>query len=139
MRNHHQCPVGTAPLPEVNYSSQGKEKMDGTKPSKNVCKSMKFRKNKYKKNKYKDQSSGKEKKSFKCHCCGGANHIAKKCKIPNTWLTCTRNPSNKQEKIKGHMKLTSTLHPMRLQLRESALMKLQSQVRQSMTILTGRT
>jgi hypothetical protein len=32
MRNHHQRLVGTAPLPEVNYSSQGKEKMYGTKP-----------------------------------------------------------------------------------------------------------
>jgi hypothetical protein len=41
MRNHHQCPVGTTPLPEVNYSSQGKEKIDGSKPSKNVSKSKK--------------------------------------------------------------------------------------------------
>jgi hypothetical protein len=56
MRNHHQRPFGTTPLPKVNYSSQGKEKMDGTKPSKNVGKSKKFKKNKHKKNKFKDQS-----------------------------------------------------------------------------------
>jgi hypothetical protein len=31
MRNHHQCPVGIAPLYEVNYSSKGKEKVDGNK------------------------------------------------------------------------------------------------------------
>jgi hypothetical protein len=82
MRNYHQCPVDTTPLPEVNYSSQGKEKMDGAKPSKNVGKFKKGKKNKHKKNKFKDQSSEKGKKSFKCHHCGGANHIAKKCKIP---------------------------------------------------------
>jgi hypothetical protein len=34
MRNHHQRPIDTAPLLVVNYSSQGKEKMDGNKPSK---------------------------------------------------------------------------------------------------------
>jgi hypothetical protein len=44
MRNHHQHPVGTAPLPEVNYSSRGKEKMDDAKPSKNVGKFKKEKK-----------------------------------------------------------------------------------------------
>jgi hypothetical protein len=82
MRNHHQRPVGMAPLPEVNYSSQSKEKTDGVKPSKNIDKFKKGKKNKHKKNKYKDQSSEKGKKFFKCHRCGGANHIVKKCKIP---------------------------------------------------------
>jgi hypothetical protein len=81
MRNHHQHSVGTATLPEVNYSSKGKEKTDGAKPSKNVDKFKKWKKNKHKKNKFKDQSLEKEKKSFKCHRCGGANHIVKKCKI----------------------------------------------------------
>jgi hypothetical protein len=81
MRNHHQCLVGTTPLPEVNYSLQGKEKMGGTKPSKNIDKSKKNKKNKHKKNKSKDQILGKGKKFFKCHRCGGANHIIKKCKI----------------------------------------------------------
>jgi hypothetical protein len=83
MRNHHQRHIGTTPLPEVNYSSQGKEKTNGSKPSKNIGKFKKSKKNKHKKNKFKDQSSGKEEKSFKCHRCGGANHIVKKCKIPS--------------------------------------------------------
>jgi hypothetical protein len=82
IRNHHQCPVGMARLHEVNYSLDGKEKMDGSKPSKNVGKSKKFKKNKNKKNKSKDKSSEKGKKSFNCHRCGGANHIAKKYRIP---------------------------------------------------------
>jgi hypothetical protein len=81
MKNHHQHPFGTAPLPEVNYSSKGKKKTDGAKSSKNVGKFKKRKKNKHKKNKFKDQSSRKGKKSFKCHRCGGANHITKKCKI----------------------------------------------------------
>jgi hypothetical protein len=59
---------------------QGVKKTDGAKPSKNVGKFKKVKKNKHKKNKSKDQSSGKEKKSFKCHRCGGANYIAKKYK-----------------------------------------------------------
>jgi hypothetical protein len=59
MRNHHQHLVGMAPLPEVNYSSQGKEKTDGAKPSNNVGKFKKEKKNKYKKNKSKNQCSGK--------------------------------------------------------------------------------
>jgi hypothetical protein len=84
MRNHHQRPVGMAPLLEVNYCLKGKEKMDGNKLSKNVGKTKKGKRNKHKKNKSKDQSSGKGKKSFKCHRCSGANHIAKKCNIPQT-------------------------------------------------------
>jgi hypothetical protein len=139
MRNHHQRPLGTTPLLEVNYSSQSKEKVNDAKPSKNVDKFKKEKKNKHKKNKSKEQSSGKGKKSFKCHRCGGANHIVKKCKIPNTWSTCTRNLSKRLEKLKNRMKLTSTLYPMRLRLRASAVMKLQSQVRRTMTTLTGRT
>jgi hypothetical protein len=82
IRNHHQCPIGTAPLPEVNYSSRGKEKTDGAKQTKNIGKFKKGKKNKHKKNKSKDQSLVKGKKSFKCHRYGGANHITKKCKIP---------------------------------------------------------
>jgi hypothetical protein len=59
MRNHHSRPVGTTPLPEINYSSKGKEKMDGAEPSKNVGKFKKSKKNKHKKKKSKDQNSGK--------------------------------------------------------------------------------
>jgi hypothetical protein len=69
------------PLPEVNYSSKGKEKVDGNKLLVNVGKFKKGKKNKHKKNKFKDQSSGKGKKFFKCHHCGGPNHITKKCNI----------------------------------------------------------
>jgi hypothetical protein len=65
MGNHHQRFVGTAPLPEVNYSSQGKEKTDGAKTSKNIGKFKKVKKNKHKKNRPKVQSSGKGKKFFK--------------------------------------------------------------------------
>jgi hypothetical protein len=82
IKNHHQHPVVTAPLPEVNISSKGKEQVDETKPPKNVGKFKKGKRNKCKKNKSKHQSSGKGKKYFKCHCYGGPNHIAKKCNIP---------------------------------------------------------
>jgi hypothetical protein len=82
MRNHHQCPIDMAPLPEVNYSSKGKEKTDDVKLSKNVGKFKKGKKHKHKKNKSKDQSSKKGNKFVKCHHYGGANHITKKCKIP---------------------------------------------------------
>jgi hypothetical protein len=83
MRNHHQCPIGTTPLPEVNYSSKGKEKVDGqNNHPKNIGKSKKGKRNKHKKNKSKDQNLRKGKKSFKCHRFGGVNHIAKKCNIP---------------------------------------------------------
>jgi hypothetical protein len=44
----------------------------------------------------------------------GANHIAKKSKIPQHMVDLYQKPSKKQEKQNDHMKLTSTLHPMRL-------------------------
>jgi hypothetical protein len=101
MRNHHQCPVGMTPLLEVNYSSKDKEKVDGNKPPKNVGKSKKGKRNKHKKNKIKDQSSGKEKKSFKCHHCGGPNHIAKKCNIPQHLVDLYQKSLKEAEKAKG--------------------------------------
>jgi hypothetical protein len=101
MRNHHQCPVGTAPLPEVNYSSKSKEKTDGAKSSKNVSKFKKGKKNKYKKNKSKDHSSRKGKISFKCHRCGIANHIAKKCKIPQHLVDLYQKSLKETGKTKG--------------------------------------
>jgi hypothetical protein len=129
-----------APLPEVNYSSKGKKKMDDAKPSKNVDKFKKGKKNKHKKNKSKDQSLEKGKKSFKSVIVVVVLIILQRsAKSPNTWLTCTRNPSRRQEKLKDRMKLTSMLHPMKLQLRACALMKLPSQIHRSMTTLTGRT
>jgi hypothetical protein len=54
MRNQHQRPFGADSLPEVNYSSKGKDKVEGNKPSKNVGKFKKGKKNKYKRNKSKD-------------------------------------------------------------------------------------
>jgi hypothetical protein len=100
MRNHHQHPIGTAPLPEVNYSSKGKDKVDGNKPPKNMGKSKKGKRNKHKKNKFKDQSSGKEKKSFKCHRYGGPNHIAKKCNIPQHLVDLYQKSLKEAEKPK---------------------------------------
>jgi hypothetical protein len=50
MRNHHQRPIGTVSLSEVNYSLKGKEKMNSAKPSKNIDKFKKGKKNKHKKN-----------------------------------------------------------------------------------------
>jgi hypothetical protein len=122
MRNHHQHTIGTTPLPKVNYSSKDKEKVDGqNNHPKNSGKSKKDKRNKHKKNKSKEQSLGKGNKPFKCHHRCGPNHIAKKCNIPNTWLTCTINPLKRLKKIKVHLKLTSMLHPMRLQLRVRSL------------------
>jgi hypothetical protein len=43
---------------------------------------------------------GKGKKIFKCHCCGSANHIAKKCKIPQHFVDLYQKSLKKVEKAK---------------------------------------
>jgi hypothetical protein len=101
MRNHHQCHVGMAPLPEVNYSSKGKNKVDDNKPYKNIGKFKKGKKNTHKKNKFKDQSLGKGKKSFKCHHSSGPNHIAKKCNIPQHLVDLYQKSLKEAKKAKG--------------------------------------
>jgi hypothetical protein len=101
MRNDHQHHVGTTPLLEVNYSSKGKEKVDENKPPKNVGKSKKGKRNKHKKNKSKHQNSGKGKKYFKCHRCGGPNHIAKKCNIPQHLVDLYQKSLKEARKAKG--------------------------------------
>jgi hypothetical protein len=101
IRNHHQRPVGTAPLPKVNYCSKGKEKVGGNKHPQNSSKSKKGKRNKHKKNKSKDQSSGKGNKPFKCHCCGGPNHIAKKCNIPQHLVDLYQKSLKDAGKAKG--------------------------------------
>jgi hypothetical protein len=86
--------------------------------------------NKHKKNKSKWHNLGEKHKFYKTimwHKFGGRNHIAKSAIFPNTWLTCTKNPYRMQEKLKDHIKLTSTINSMRLQLRERSLRKLRYQ------------
>jgi hypothetical protein len=83
LRNHHQCSVGSAPLPEVHYIVKRNKKGDGPKhPQKKIGK---FKKGKYNgknmKNRSKGQGKGKD-KTFICHKCGGLNHFARKCRTP---------------------------------------------------------
>jgi hypothetical protein len=102
MRNHHQCPIGKVSLPEVNYSSNGKEKVDGqNNHPKNSGKSKKGKRNKNKKIKIKDQSSRKGKKLFRCHRYGSPNHIAKKCNIPQHLVDLYQKSLNEAEKAIG--------------------------------------
>jgi hypothetical protein len=75
--------------------------MDDAKQSNNVGKFKKGKKNKHKKNKFKDQSLEKGKKSFKCHRCRGANHIAKKCKIPQHLVNLYQKSLKETGKAKG--------------------------------------
>jgi hypothetical protein len=101
MSNHHQHPIGTASLQEVNYNSKGKEKVDGqNNHPKNSSKSKKGKK-KHKKNKSKDKRSGKGKKYFKCHHCDGPNHIAKKCNILQHLVDLYQKSLKEAEKGKG--------------------------------------
>jgi hypothetical protein len=59
--------------------------------------------------------------------------------FPNTWLTCTKNPYRISGKLKDHMKLTSMINSMRLQLQERSLRKLRCQTWRLQTTWTWRT
>jgi hypothetical protein len=126
MRNYHQRPVGTAPLPEVNYSSKGNEKVKTT-TQKILENPRKAKEISIRRTKLKTKVWGKARNLSSATAVVVLIILLKSVTYTNTWLTCTRNPTKRLEKLKGHMKLTSMLHPMRLQLRASALMKLQSQ------------
>jgi hypothetical protein len=80
---------------------KGKEKVAGqNNHPKNFGKSKKGKRNKHKKNKSKHQSSGKGKKPFKCHRCGGPNHIAMKCNIPQHLVDLYQKSLKEAEKAK---------------------------------------
>jgi hypothetical protein len=82
LRNHHQCFVGSAPLPEVHYNVKSNKKYDGSKNQhKKFGKFNKGKRNgKNMKNRVKGQGKGKGKgKTFICHKCGGPNNFARKC------------------------------------------------------------
>jgi hypothetical protein len=68
-------------------------------------------------------------KAIKWHKFYGRNHIAKSAMFPNIWLTCHKIPYKMPEKLKNHMKLTSMMNPMRLQLQIRSLRKLRCQTR----------
>jgi hypothetical protein len=114
MRNHHQRPIGMAPLPKVNYSSRGNEKMDGAKLSKNVGKFKKGKKKSTRRTNSKTKIWGKERNPSSATAVVVRIILQRSIKFPNTWSTCTRNPSKRLEKQNDCMKLISTLHPMRL-------------------------
>jgi hypothetical protein len=63
MRNHHQRPIGTTPLPEVNYSSKDKERVDGNKPLKNIGKFNKGKKTSTRRTNPKTKVQGKKRNS----------------------------------------------------------------------------
>jgi hypothetical protein len=75
--------------------------VDGNNHTKNFGKFKKGKGDKHKKNKSKDQSSEKGKKSFKCHSCGGPNHITKKCNIPQHFVDLYHKFLKEAGKAKG--------------------------------------
>jgi hypothetical protein len=79
LRNHHQCSISSASLPEVHYNVKGNEKGDGPKtPQKKFGIFKKGKRNgKNMKNEAKVQGKSKG-KSFTCHKCGGPNYFARK-------------------------------------------------------------
>lgn len=88
MRNHHQRPVGTAPLPEVHANFQKNNKFNGLANRPN---NFKGKQKGNKKNKPCVQEKGKD--TFKpqydkfkvCQKCGCYKHITKKCRTLVIW------------------------------------------------------
>jgi hypothetical protein len=111
MRNHHQCPVGTTTVQRVK-----KRRMMLNHP-RMLIHSRKARKIITSRTNLKTKVQGKERNPSSATAVVVLIILQRSAKYSNTWLTCTRNPSRRQKRLKDHMKLTSTLHPMRLQLR----------------------
>jgi hypothetical protein len=101
IRNQHQRPVGTTPLPEVNYSSKDKEKVDGNKPPKNVGKFKEGMKISTRRTNPKTKVRGKERNPSKCHRSGDPNHIVKKRNIPQHLVDLYQKSLKEAEKAKG--------------------------------------
>jgi hypothetical protein len=93
MRNHHQRLIGTTPLPEVNYSSKGKDKVNSeNNHHKNFGKSKKGKRNKHKKYKSQDQSLEKVINLSSVIAMVVLIILQRSAIYPNTWSTCIRNP-----------------------------------------------
>jgi hypothetical protein len=88
------------PLLEVNYSSKGKEKVDGNKPPNNVGKSKKGKKSTIRTNP-KTKVQGMERNLSSATAVVVLIILQRSAIYPNTWLTCTRNLSKRLEKAKG--------------------------------------
>jgi hypothetical protein len=128
MRNHYQRPIGTAPLSEVNYSLKGKEKVDSqNNHPKNFGKSKKRQKKQAQEEQIQRPKFGERQKPFKCHCCGGPNHIVKKYNIPQHLVVLYQKSLKEARKAIGSFEAHFNVHSMRHQLRERSLMKLKSQ------------
>ncbi|XP_062200524.1 uncharacterized protein LOC133903225 [Phragmites australis] len=84
LKNHHQRPTGTAPLPEVNSNVQNTKRFDSNKRR---PKNFKGRNNHIKKQKFHRNNKGKsifnnKDKSDICRKCGCYSHTPKKCHTP---------------------------------------------------------
>ncbi|XP_062186043.1 uncharacterized protein LOC133889602 [Phragmites australis] len=84
LKNHHQRPTGTAPLPEVNSNVQNTKRFDSNKRR---PKNFKGRNNHIKKQKFHRNNKGKsifnnKDKSDICRKCGCYSHTTKKCHTP---------------------------------------------------------
>jgi hypothetical protein len=103
MINHHQRLVGTTSLCQRSITVQRVKKRWMVKTIIQIIlvNPRKEKISKHKKNKYKNQSSGKGKKHFKCHHCGGPNHIVKKCNIPQHLVDLYQKSLNEARKVKG--------------------------------------
>jgi hypothetical protein len=114
-----------APLLEVNYSSKGNENVDGqTNHQRILVNPRKVKETSTRRTNSKTKVWGKARNLSIGTTVVVLIILQRSAIYPNTWLACTRNPSKRSEKLNDHLKLTSMLHPMRLQLRTRSLMKL---------------
>lgn len=115
LRNHHQRPVGSAPLPEVHHNDQHSKKFNGSKNHpKNFQGKSNQKRNKKRNFRASDQGKGNFKpkfdKSKACQKCGCYNHITKKCRTPrhliNLYLQSVgRKQPTQGSKFEAHFNL----------------------------------